>query len=49
MVTGGLRGRSEDGRGFSRDESREARDAVLGTPMEQGVAEAYDKLAELVK
>ncbi len=29
--------------------SREARDAVLATPMEHGVAEAYDKLAELLK
>lgn len=32
-----------------RYESREARDAVLATPMEHGVAEAYDKLAELLK
>ena len=32
-----------------RYESQEARDAVLGTPMEHGVAEAYDKLAELLK
>jgi uncharacterized protein YndB with AHSA1/START domain len=32
-----------------RYESREARDAVLSTPMEHGVAEAYDKLAELLK
>jgi uncharacterized protein YndB with AHSA1/START domain len=29
-------------------ESREARDAVLKTPMERGVAESYDKLAELL-
>lgn len=29
-------------------DSREARDAVLKTPMEQGVAAAYDKLAELL-
>lgn len=32
-----------------RYESREARDAVLSTPMEHGVAEAYDKLAEQLK
>jgi uncharacterized protein YndB with AHSA1/START domain len=32
-----------------RYESRAARDAVLATPMEHGVAEAYDKLAELLK
>ena len=31
-----------------RYESREARDVVLGTPMEHGVAEWYDKLAELL-
>ena len=31
-----------------RYESREARDVVLSTPMEHGVAEAYDKLAELL-
>ena len=30
-------------------ESGEAREAVLSTPMEHGVAEAYDKLAELLK
>jgi len=29
-------------------ESREARDAVLKTPMEQGVAASYDRLAELL-
>jgi uncharacterized protein YndB with AHSA1/START domain len=29
-------------------ESREARDAVLKTPMEQGVAAGYDRLAELL-
>jgi uncharacterized protein YndB with AHSA1/START domain len=29
-------------------ESQEARDAVLKTPMEQGVAAGYDKLAELL-
>jgi uncharacterized protein YndB with AHSA1/START domain len=29
-------------------ESREARDAVLKTPMASGVAESYDKLAELL-
>jgi hypothetical protein len=29
-------------------ESREARDAVLKTPMEQGVAMGYDRLAELL-
>ena len=28
--------------------SREARDAVLKTPMEQGVAASYDRLAELL-
>lgn len=28
--------------------SREVRDAVLKTPMERGVAESYDKLAELL-
>jgi len=28
--------------------SREARDGVLKSPMEQGVAESYDKLAELL-
>lgn len=31
-----------------RYESREARDAVLKTPMEQGLAAAYDRLAELL-
>jgi uncharacterized protein YndB with AHSA1/START domain len=31
-----------------RYESREARDAVLKTPMEQGVAMGYDRLAELL-
>ena len=31
-----------------RYESREARDAVLKTPMEQGVAASYDRLAELL-
>ncbi len=31
-----------------RYESREARDAVLKTPMEQGVAAGYDRLAELL-
>jgi uncharacterized protein YndB with AHSA1/START domain len=31
-----------------RYESREARDAVLKTPMEQGVAAGFDKLAELL-
>lgn len=31
-----------------RYEPREARDVVLGTPMEHGVAECYDKLAELL-
>ena len=31
-----------------RYESREARDAVLKSPMEQGVAAGYDKLAELL-
>ena len=31
-----------------RYESREARDAVLKSPMEGGVAESYDKLAELL-
>jgi uncharacterized protein YndB with AHSA1/START domain len=29
-------------------ESREARDAVLASPMEQGVAASYDRLAELL-
>src|SRR5205085_2038734 len=29
-------------------ESRESRDAVLKTPMEQGVAAGYDRLAELL-
>ncbi len=29
-------------------DSREARDGVLKTPMERGVAESYDKLAELL-
>jgi uncharacterized protein YndB with AHSA1/START domain len=29
-------------------ESREARDAVLKTPMEQGVAAGYDRLAEIL-
>jgi len=29
-------------------ESREARDAVLRTPMAEGVAESYDKLTELL-
>jgi uncharacterized protein YndB with AHSA1/START domain len=29
-------------------ESREARDAVLKTPMEKGVAMSYDRLAELL-
>ncbi|HZE28101.1 MAG TPA: hypothetical protein VE083_11965 [Terriglobales bacterium] len=29
-------------------ESREARDAVLKSPMEQGVTAGYDRLAELV-
>ncbi len=29
-------------------ESREARDAVLKSPMEQGVAAGYDRLAELL-
>jgi uncharacterized protein YndB with AHSA1/START domain len=29
-----------------RYESREARDVVLGAPMERGVAECYDKLAD---
>jgi uncharacterized protein YndB with AHSA1/START domain len=28
--------------------SREARDAVLKSPMEQGVAASYDRLAELL-
>jgi hypothetical protein len=28
--------------------SREGRDIVLGYPMERGVAEAYDRLAELL-
>jgi uncharacterized protein YndB with AHSA1/START domain len=31
-----------------RYESREARDAVLQSPMEQGVAAGYDKLAEVL-
>jgi hypothetical protein len=31
-----------------RYESREARDAVLKSPMEQGVAVGFDKLAELL-
>ena len=31
-----------------RYESRETRDAVLKSPMEGGVAESYDKLAELL-
>jgi len=31
-----------------RYESREARDAVLRSPMEQGVAAGYDKLAEVL-
>jgi len=31
-----------------RYESREIRDAVLASPMERGVAESYDKLAELL-
>ncbi|MEX2263581.1 MAG: SRPBCC family protein [Bryobacteraceae bacterium] len=31
-----------------RYESREARDTVLKSPMEQGVAASYDKLAELL-
>ena len=31
-----------------RYESREARDGVLKSPMEGGVAESYDKLAELL-
>jgi uncharacterized protein YndB with AHSA1/START domain len=31
-----------------RYESREARDAVLKSPMEQGVAAGFDKLAELL-
>lgn len=31
-----------------RYESREARDAVLKTPMESGVAASYDRLAELL-
>jgi uncharacterized protein YndB with AHSA1/START domain len=29
-------------------ESREARDVVLKSPMESGVAESYDQLAELL-
>jgi uncharacterized protein YndB with AHSA1/START domain len=29
-------------------ESREARDAVLKSPMEEGVAAGYDRLAELL-
>jgi len=32
----------------TRYESREARDAVLKSPMEGGVAQSYDKLAELL-
>ena len=32
-----------------RYESREARDAVLKSPMEQGVAAGYDRLAELLQ
>jgi len=32
-----------------RYESREARDAVLKSPMESGVAQSYDKLAELLQ
>ncbi|MCP3144041.1 SRPBCC family protein [Pyxidicoccus xibeiensis] len=32
----------------TRYESKEARDAVLATPMERGVAESYDKLVELL-
>jgi hypothetical protein len=31
-----------------RYESREARDAVLKSPMEGGVAASYDKLADLL-
>jgi uncharacterized protein YndB with AHSA1/START domain len=31
-----------------RYESKDARDAVLKTPMATGVAESYDKLAELL-
>lgn len=31
-----------------RYESREARDGVLASPMESGVAESYDKLADLL-
>jgi uncharacterized protein YndB with AHSA1/START domain len=31
-----------------RYESRDARDAVLKSPMEQGVAASYDRLAELL-
>ena len=31
-----------------RYESREARDAVLQSPMEQGVAAGFDKLAQLL-
>jgi len=30
-----------------RYESTEARDAVIQSPMESGVAQSYDKLAEL--
>ena len=30
-------------------QSRAARDRVLGSPMEDRVAESYDKLAELLK
>ena len=32
-----------------RYESREARDVVLQSPMERGVAESYDKMAELLE
>jgi uncharacterized protein YndB with AHSA1/START domain len=32
-----------------RYESRAARDLVLGSRMEDGAAEAYDKLAELLR
>ncbi len=31
-----------------RYESREARDTVLASPMQQGVAESYDRLAEML-
>jgi uncharacterized protein YndB with AHSA1/START domain len=31
-----------------RYESTEARDAVINSPMESGVAKSYDKLAELL-